>query len=464
MSVSAELYLVIAVAALVPLLLGVRVVRRSGRRRVGATPHCGRCEYDLTANVSAVCPECGLDLTVANVRRGARAPHRGQLALGVALVAVGLFLGGAFGARFVGTYDWYRLRPTGWLIGDAGARDPATGGRAWAELVRRRGAGGLSEEDEARLTRFALDEQANARQANPAKSKSPILQELLDYLGMRAVAGKLDEGQTRQFFESTITPRVRVRRVVRAGDKYPVEMSATGAGPNAGEWWVGYANESITVGGTSEREGDGGGSSSGFGGSGSTTFTFKGRAAGEYPVVVRRTLRAYHGPHGEVRNSRLVHEWTVTAADTLHVVKPEPPGTFEVVDAPELAAQVRAAISVTQFGVRRTADGRNTVDLSIRLNAPPENVAFEVSARADGREYPLGSVYVVKGGQTSWAVGADKLRDVTADKVDFVFRASERVARGTVDLFGMWNGEVVIEGVAFSRPATRPATVPTRRE
>jgi hypothetical protein len=29
------------------------------RGRPGDTPHCPRCDYDLTGNVSGVCPECG---------------------------------------------------------------------------------------------------------------------------------------------------------------------------------------------------------------------------------------------------------------------------------------------------------------------------------------------------------------------------------------------------------------------
>jgi predicted RNA-binding Zn-ribbon protein involved in translation (DUF1610 family) len=52
----------------VGILAGVAVfiyaLHRIGRRRslVGrfdATPRCARCAYDLTANASGVCPECG---------------------------------------------------------------------------------------------------------------------------------------------------------------------------------------------------------------------------------------------------------------------------------------------------------------------------------------------------------------------------------------------------------------------
>ena len=60
----------------VGILAGVAVfiyaLHRIGRRRslvarFDATPRCARCAYDLTANVSGVCPECG----TAVVRAGA---------------------------------------------------------------------------------------------------------------------------------------------------------------------------------------------------------------------------------------------------------------------------------------------------------------------------------------------------------------------------------------------------------
>jgi len=35
------------------------------RGRTGDTPHCPRCDYDLTGNVSGVCPECGESISTS---------------------------------------------------------------------------------------------------------------------------------------------------------------------------------------------------------------------------------------------------------------------------------------------------------------------------------------------------------------------------------------------------------------
>ncbi len=38
-------------------------------RRVGVTPDCRSCDYNLTGNVSGVCPECGLEITKPEATR-----------------------------------------------------------------------------------------------------------------------------------------------------------------------------------------------------------------------------------------------------------------------------------------------------------------------------------------------------------------------------------------------------------
>jgi hypothetical protein len=49
-------WLVVAATAALPLARAVWHVRAARRRRPG---HCPACGYDLTGNVSGVCPECG---------------------------------------------------------------------------------------------------------------------------------------------------------------------------------------------------------------------------------------------------------------------------------------------------------------------------------------------------------------------------------------------------------------------
>ena len=58
---------------------------------------------------------------------------------------------------------------------------------------------------------------------------------------------------------------------------------------------------------------------------------------------------------------------------------------------------------------------------------------------------------------------ADKLKNVQADHMDVILRSSEKVARGTVDQFEIWNGQIVIPNVKVQRPTptTRGSTAPS---
>lgn len=51
-------YLPLVIILLVPLLLVIAVLR-DHRRRADPAPRCPKCGYNLTGNVSGVCPVCG---------------------------------------------------------------------------------------------------------------------------------------------------------------------------------------------------------------------------------------------------------------------------------------------------------------------------------------------------------------------------------------------------------------------
>jgi hypothetical protein len=43
--------------------------RRDRRLRSDGMPHCAKCDYNLTGNVSGICPECGTPIPADLVRR-----------------------------------------------------------------------------------------------------------------------------------------------------------------------------------------------------------------------------------------------------------------------------------------------------------------------------------------------------------------------------------------------------------
>src|SRR3954466_10734287 len=111
--------LLLAIAA-IALLVGLWLLWRGWRgRRVGDAPSCAACGYSLVGRSSDRCPECGADVSrPGSVVYGQRVSRRGAILAG-ALIAVvaGLFLIGQ-GSDRLGHFDWYTLRPTGYLLDD----------------------------------------------------------------------------------------------------------------------------------------------------------------------------------------------------------------------------------------------------------------------------------------------------------------------------------------------------------
>lgn len=72
-SLEIRLNKVVPALAVLPLLSVARPLLRSRRRRSG----CPSCAYDLTGNVSGVCPECGTAVAVTTPEVRCAAPNRG---------------------------------------------------------------------------------------------------------------------------------------------------------------------------------------------------------------------------------------------------------------------------------------------------------------------------------------------------------------------------------------------------
>jgi hypothetical protein len=445
-------------AVIAPLVLGLILLRRS-RRRVGSAPHCPSCDYLLYGNTSAVCPECGLALTQETIALGDRRRSRAMVITGLTLFALALLLLATVGVWTARSYDWYQLRPTAWVIDDAGSRDPSVDPRrAWRELTRRMAAGRFSDSNHRRLIRVALDEQANANQDTPPRPVSPITRELLDYLGDRHVAGQLSADDAKRFFENSARVHVRVRSVVVRDDLAPVEVSHVSNTP-AGTWWLQYDDTTLTSPPTTRPIVAGGssGMTSGMMAVGATTFRINAPPPGDHPLTVTQRFRVFQGKSFEPTRSKMLHEWTATTQATLHVVDRLPPElALKRVEDPNLAAAVRAAISAKEIRLdgnpAPTRSPRATAEIG--LANPPAGIAFDVFVRSPaGKEFRLGDVYLAKNGNTNWVVSETWPKDWPTDlkTVDLVFRPNERVARQSIDLFEMWNAEVVISGVPVVR-------------
>jgi hypothetical protein len=108
--------------------------------RIGTTPHCRRCNYNLsglTPDPSTHCPECGLPLSSANIVHGERPRRRLPLAFAVLLGVAGLVLVTLPLYNPFRAVNWYAYKPTFWLLSDLESGDADVRSRAWTEIFAR---------------------------------------------------------------------------------------------------------------------------------------------------------------------------------------------------------------------------------------------------------------------------------------------------------------------------------------
>ena len=388
--------------------------------------------------------------------RGRRAARPRLVLGGVALVLVaGALVGLAvpLGRRV----DWYRLKPTGFVLDDLELNAPATSQRAWGELRRRFARGAtLSDAHRQRLAAHALAWQERG-------SQGPVARELVEWLGRSALDGTLSPPQRERFFRNAVLLSLRVRPKVVAAEPIPYEVSYRSAMP-AGQWWTRIRPVSLTL---DNREvagdGDGGERWAGFSGTrggGLIRSSIPAPAAAEPGWhVVSFTARVSY-LHGEAArrdadgpSARPVHERTITlTADTELVADAEAAG-LKLLDDPALAEVLRARLVPHNFRRERDADSQRNGEAGyllageIEVRRLPAGISFDVFARAAGREPFAGTFTVNRGRLGRHVVRVHPFPAEPTPAVDLVFRTNPKAARLTVDVEEVWNGELVIAAV-----------------
>ena len=398
-------------------------------RRRGDSPYCRRCGYSLIGLESSRCPECGTELADHTIVRGERIRRPWVFRPGIVLALAGVFLLSIHFTGALNRIDWYQYRPATWLVRDLA--DANRQARAMAELDRRRQAGRLGEAIEDQITALALKEQVSP---NP----TPLVQNLVDFVAARIEAGKLSDTLKDQFFEQAMGVTLQIRPTVIAGDPVPFKVSRDGRGPS-GDWWVIMACRGATLNGGQTNSFRGSTSGSNFG-SGSIGSSMPTKDPGSHTIEATIAASVHKG-----RSSAGMLLWSrnKTLAGSFNVLPEAPPDHVTLLDQPELLPQMQAAVRATQ--VERRSNGDYAIMLDLR-NAPA-NAAFEVFARIDGREYPIGTMALSKGKQMGFGLSADAIKGINAEQMDFILRSSEKVARSTVDLYEIWKGEVTLPGV-----------------
>jgi len=107
-------------------------------QRLGSTPFCRRCGYNLTGLSGSRCPECGADVTQPGaVLVGERVVRRGRVAVGLAALLLAMAGGTAIGIGAARGVDWYKLKPTFLVLVDLNSGQSSRAWRAFSELQRR---------------------------------------------------------------------------------------------------------------------------------------------------------------------------------------------------------------------------------------------------------------------------------------------------------------------------------------
>jgi hypothetical protein len=131
-------------------------------------------------------------------------------------------------------------------------------------------------------------------------------------------------------------------------------------------------------------------------------------------------------------------DWELAPAETQ---------TVKLIHDPAARAAIEKSFVIPRFSLDR--DDRCQIE--IEATSLPYPMACDVIVRSGASEWRLPGVYF-PAGHRRWGSGTyGSLKGLTADRVDIVLRASPAVARTTVDLTRIWDGEAIIKDVPVRR-------------
>jgi hypothetical protein len=416
-------------------------------RRRGSEPHCRRCGYDVTGNVSGRCPECGAELAGRrSVVTGMRPRRAGVALLGFAIALGGLGMGSPRAWRIAKSVEWYHHVPAFWVLRELNSPRPGVPMRAFDELKRRWGAGELNEVRRRQFVDRLL--QSEVDQSLPSlKAKDDAFKFLLEL----ARADELSPEDRERFWGQVAESVLRVRPRVRYDERVPWQVSAVRHRAQRQMWWLRFEIGEVNVDGvrveTSERVPRLGPDSGVLtvrplsDPPQSTGGSLAVQPEGRHTLGIQVSVHVLELERG---GPRRLYKGTFPLSAQFEVA---PQGTDPVraVDDPTMAGTLRASISPAGLAV----DGdRGQLRLRIATRTLPADIAFDVFLRsADGAERKLGALIAAKGTSTEellWTGGTLNPVPVAAR---IVLRSNEYLVRRTLDQFELWKGELVYDDV-----------------
>ncbi len=374
------LELLLLILGVILLAMGIALIYRESRRRLGDDPHCRKCGYLLLGLESQRCPECGAILSPDAIARGASRPRWKALRpKWLLLILLGLVLI-ISQTPLLRSVNWYQYKPTYFVLWDLKSPSAVDVQRAWTELIARDQAGSLSAASRDAMVRFAL-----ARQANAPTPPTALDNAVVDYLAARCTAGDLPADQENKFFDQSVRTALLLRTTVVFGDRLPYGVSYLYSLGNHSNYWGNLSYSDCSVDGKmlSDLARDAAEFSS-PGGSGSTWTTMNCPAVGKHTFAETLHVEIFSGsiqhPLGGAAlfttNRALTGSFEVVPSGSKDVIKP----AFD----PTKQAAVNAAVSLADFFYAHRSRQLRSCFITSR---EPMRRGWRMLARRDDEQY-----------------------------------------------------------------------------
>lgn len=430
-------------------LMAVGVVMLALGRRgrvVNDHPVCRACRFDLSGvwPRERVCPECGgaLELERAVVI-GMRRRKRGLVALGAAVLLVGVIGGGGIALTRASGVNWNQYMPTGWLI----ARIDTAGvgsGAMLDELAARNGASELSSEQVAELARRLL-----GWQGDRARAWHFGAGDLFEQLAAR---GEVSAEQNDVYMRQAVVLSARTRPTVHPGVGIPFELTLSlGRGGNSTRMFLRYELARIEVDGVeSAQPGASYGRASMHGPGSSTTTTSRwnpGLGVGSYKIDALWKVSVQDSIN---EGAVVLQTWDLASAGVVTVV----PVEEEIVGLrgdEAMARAMQAEMVVERVRARPLKDGGEYVSANFRSAKRPMGIAMDLYLVSGEREWRIGAVTIPAGESNYSASVGGHVEGFVGAWARLELRPSVAAAEGTIGMDEILGEPLVYEaGVEWS--------------
>lgn len=459
--------MLIVFLSLVTLLAGLLLLQAGWwPDRSGATPHCRRCDYNLTGIYNSICPECGTVLAGGNRELGDRhrRPYLGVL--GLLLLVVGLSPWALLTAQSLRSIHWQRYRPTPWLLDDLASTDATRQQSAWEELARRDAAGKLPPAAWTRMIDLCLQSQAS-----PAPDPFKI-----EYLRYCFANSRLSPAQQQALFQNMIPQALFLPRQALIGA--PVHC---GLVPDPRRipkiFEIRLCNVSLVQGGdptsnpswscrgiwrrfsTTSRTGD------------ANPVTFVCDQPGTHGITLQATVEIRRWVDSLQEDGQLYYSGPLTLTGRIDAVSMDSLNRLIVTDpsmADTLAARIHLDYPTLSSHVSDSAipSGMHMLTCWRGNEALPVSVVFDVIARVQGREYPIDHFICWENVAHPQTRVAAVYPGPATEKMDIILRTSPSLVRAQLAAAlqtnslpkQIWQGEITYKDVPIRLLDAPPPT------